>query len=200
MTRRIGLYGGCFNPVHAGHLASARGALAALALDSVIFIPSGNPPLKGAKGLADGAHRLEMLKLAIADDSRFVVSSIEIDRTGPSFTVDTVRMLRCTFPYPVELFFLLGDDCLGRLPLWKGIDELHSMLRFAILPRIRDDAASDDARLIRLSMPPVEVSSTEIRNLLADGDTLSEEHLPPAVAQYIQHHHLYSAVSERAYG
>uniref|UniRef100_UPI0026335B6C nicotinate-nucleotide adenylyltransferase n=1 Tax=Novosphingobium sp. TaxID=1874826 RepID=UPI0026335B6C len=179
---RIGLYGGCFNPVHAGHLAAARGAREALALDEVLFIPSGHPPLKGNAGLVAGAHRLAMIERAIADEPGMAVSSIEIDRDGPSFTVDTVRTLRAAFPAGAELFFLLGDDCLRRLPRWKGIDELHEMLRFAILPRSGQPEGEPDSRLIWLPLAPLAVSSTEVRAMAALGQNPPAALVPAAVS------------------
>ena len=195
---RIGLYGGCFNPVHQGHLAAARGAMRALALDRVVFIPSGLPPLKGAVDLAPGGDRIAMLRAALADEPGMGVSAVEIDRHGPSFTVDTVTELRATFPTDTELFFLLGDDCLGRLPHWKGIDRLHAMLRFVILPRCGDGIRPDDDRLIWLDLPRVGVSSTQIRAMLARGTRPPATLLPPAVLHYAEQHQLYASVTEQA--
>lgn len=195
---RIGLYGGCFNPVHAGHVAAARGARDVLALDFLLFIPSGNPPLKGNAGLVAGAHRLAMIERAIAGEARMAVSSIEIDRDGPSFTVDTVCTLRETFPVGAELFFLLGDDCLERLPRWKGIDELHAMVRFAILPRSGQSVAEPDPRLVWLPLAPLAVSSTEVRAKVASGDRLPPGLFPAAVTDYVAHHGLYGSHAQRA--
>jgi nicotinate-nucleotide adenylyltransferase len=193
---RIGLYGGCFNPVHEGHLTAARGACDALGLDRMVLIPSGTPPLKGSMGLVDGVHRLAMLEMAVADDARLEVSRIEIDRAGPSFTVDTVRELRGAFPAKAELFFLLGDDCLDRLPQWKGIDELHAMLRFVLLPRSGDMPSPADSRLIWLDLPKVAASSTQVRAMLAAGRRPPDDLLPRSVAEYIRHHQLYGHCPE----
>jgi nicotinate-nucleotide adenylyltransferase len=195
---RVGLYGGCFNPVHQGHLAAARGAMRALGLDRLVFIPSGNPPMKGAEGLASGAHRLAMLRAALALEPRMEASAIEIDRQGPSFTVDTVIQLRMDYPDHAELFFLLGDDCVARLPHWKGIDRLHDMLRFAIMPRTARARAADD-RLIWLDLPRVAVSATQIRAKLAAGERPAESLIPAAVLNYAVCHGLYVAGSERSH-
>ncbi len=197
---RIGLYGGCFNPVHEGHLSAARGASDALGLDRLIFIPSGNPPLKGDAGLANGAHRLAMLTRAIADDDRMAVSSIEIDRAGPSFTVDTVRALRQSYPADAEFFFLLGADCVARLPQWKGVEELHHMLRFVILPRAGENSPQSDERLTWLCLPKVDASSTQIRAMVSAGDRPPASLLPSAVAEYIEAQQLFGWSSEVAYG
>lgn len=196
---RVGLYGGCFNPVHQGHLAAARGAMRALGLDRVLFIPSGNPPLKGAEGLAPGTHRLAMLQAGLAGQSGMEASAIEIDRQGPSFTVDTVTQLRTAYPDHAELFFLLGDDCVARLARWKGIDRLHAMLRFAILPRCVDGARPHDDRLIWLDLPRHEASSTRIRAMLAAGEPPSETLIAPAVLDYAMQNNLYPVAAERSY-
>lgn len=195
---RIGLFGGCFNPVHVGHLTAARGAVNALALDRLIFIPTGNPPLKGNAGLADGASRLAMLDMVLADDPCMKVSPIEILRDGPSFTVETVEALRRDLPADADLFFLLGADCLERLPQWKGIEALHAMLRFAILPRAGAAVGKHDDRLIQLDLPQVDASSTQVRAMFGAGQCPPSSLLPLAVADYIQHHGLYTSQAERA--
>ncbi len=186
---RVGIYGGSFNPVHNGHLAAARGARAALRLDRVIFVPSGNPPLKGTTGLASGRHRLGALRAAIGDQPEFEISTIELERAGPSFTLDTVRTLRADLDEKDELFFLLGSDCLDRLPMWKGIDELHDLLRFAILPRPGWPMEAIDPRLILLDLDLPDISSTKIRDSADYIGTL----VPCAVADYLSRHNLYSA-------
>lgn len=193
---RVGLYGGCFNPVHHGHLAAARGAAQALNLDQVLFIPSGNPPLKGAEGLAPGAHRLAMLHAALAEEPGMTASAIEIDRQGPSFTLDTVIALRASLPADAELFFLLGDDCAERLPRWKGIDHLHAMLRFAILPRLGTATDLQDERLIWLEYPRTDISSTQIRAMLASGMRAPIALVPSCVMEYMACHDLYTATAE----
>lgn len=196
---RVGLYGGCFNPVHQGHLVAARGAMQALGLGRVLFIPSGHPPLKGDNGLAPGADRLAMLNAALAGEADMAASAIEIERAGPSFTVDTVSQLRATLPAETELFFLLGDDCAGRLSRWKGIDRLHEMLRFAVLPRAAEQPRPTDDRLIWLELPRVDVSSTQIRAMLAAGALPDASLVPGDVADYIAQHGLYAASVEPSY-
>jgi len=195
---RVGLYGGCFNPVHEGHVAAARSAQEALLLDEVVFIPSGHPPLKGSAGLADGKHRVAMLNFAIQSEKAMRVSTIEVDRTGPSFTVDTVRDLQAAFPQGTELFFLLGDDCVDRLPHWKGINELHSMLRFAILPRNEIYAATTDERLIWLEFTSVAASSSSVRAILSSGEQPSDGIMNSSVLDYITRHKLYAGPIEHA--
>lgn len=196
---RVGLYGGCFNPVHHGHLAAARGAMQLLELDRVLFIPSGSPPFKGTAGLAHGAHRLAMLDAVLAGEPHMDASAIEIERGGASFTIDTVADLRATYPADAELFFLLGDDCVERLPRWKGIDSLHAILRFAILPRTSDQLRPADGRLIWLDLPRVDVSSTHIRAMLAAGERPPASATPATVLHYIAQHKLYADPLEYFY-
>jgi len=184
MPSRIGLFGGCFNPVHRGHIAVAGAALAHLGLDKVVFIPSGHPPLKGNSGLLDGEARLALLERALADEPRMEASAVEIRRSGPSFTVDTVRALVAEAPAGTEWVFLLGSDCLRRLPGWKGIDELHRMLRFAVVQRAGAERPLGDARLLSLPCDAGAVSSTLVRERLARGDAV-DELVPPAVAAYL---------------
>ncbi|MCK9543828.1 MAG: nicotinate-nucleotide adenylyltransferase [Novosphingobium sp.] len=174
MSTRIGLFGGCFNPVHRGHIAVARAARAHLGLDKVLFIPSGHPPLKGDEGLLAGEERLAMLRLALAEEAGMDACDIEIGRAGPSYTVDTVRAFWRELPDDAEMFFLLGSDCLGRLPRWKGIDELHRMLRFAVVQRAGEERPLVDPRLLALPCDAGPVSSTLIRERLARGESVDD--------------------------
>lgn len=190
MTMRIGLFGGCFNPVHLGHIAAARAALAHLELDRVIFIPSGQPPLKGSAGLLAGPDRLAMLELALQDEPAMEASAIEIERSGPSYTVDTVRTLRSALPAGAELFFLLGGDCLARLPQWKGIEELRTAVRFAILPRGGEGTGPLAEALVGVPMAPMAISSTLVRARCAGGESI-DALVPPAVAAYLARHRPY---------
>ena len=195
MSFRCGLYGGCFNPVHNGHLAVARAAMTFLQLDQLIFIPSGQPPMKARAALLPGTHRLAMLQLALAAEQGMSVSAVEISRAGPSFTVDTVKTLRADMPEDAALFFILGSDCLDRLPHWKGIDALHSMLRFAIVQRPGAERALLDPRLIDVPMAEQAISSSLIRQKVAAGQSLAGL-VPQAVESYVQQHSLYNVQQE----
>lgn len=192
---RIGLFGGTFNPVHRGHLAAAQAAVAALALDQVIFIPSGHPPLKGRSGLVDGEHRARMLDLAIAGEPRFALCRWEIEREGPSFTLDTVRRMRAELSDQVQLFFLLGSDCAARIGQWKGIDEIRARLQFAIIARNGDPLAKAAPELLHIPMPPVAISATQVRGILAAGGDVASL-LDKQVHTYIAEHRLYCASTE----
>ena len=193
---RIGLFGGCFNPVHRGHLAAAMAARSVLRLDRVIFIPTGQPPLANARALAPAQHRLAMVRLAIAGLPGCAVSDSEVNRPGPSYSVETARELRAAMPGDHAWFFLLGQDCLPNLPRWKGIDELHAMLRFAILRRGPGGLPPfEDKRYLGVSMTADECSSTAVRTALADGRSIGGL-VPESVAEYICDHGLYTLAEE----
>ncbi|MEY4269786.1 MAG: nicotinate (nicotinamide) nucleotide adenylyltransferase [Pseudomonadota bacterium] len=187
----IGLFGGTFNPVHHGHVAAAHAALDALSLDRLLFIPSGHPPLKGDAGLVPGNHRAEMLRLAVGDDPRFAVCTYEIERKGPSYTVDTVRQIATEMERGTELIFLLGSDCADRLDRWKGMDEIRSLARFAIISRDGADLTPLPQEMFRVPMGPVAVSSTLLRDALADGTDVQDWIAAPVLA-YLRAHDLYT--------
>lgn len=187
---RIGLFGGTFNPVHHGHIAAAHAALDVLSLDRLLFIPSGHPPLKGNVGLVAGHHRVEMLRLAIGDNLRLDVCTHEIERDGPSYTVDTVRQIASEVERDTALIFLLGSDCADRLPRWKGIDEIHALSQIAIIARGGDDLDRLPAGLIRVPMAAVAVSSTMVRAALASSDN-AQHWIAGPVQEYAQAHGLY---------
>lgn len=184
------LFGGSFNPVHNGHLLAARTALQATGADTLLFVPTGTPPLRTRTDMAPGAHRLAMLRCAIADEPMMAVSDAEISRDGPSYTVDTVEELTADMRVTLPLYFLLGADCLGFLPGWKGIDRLHALLSFAILPRNGVDLTELDPRFLRIPMPPASVSATEVRARVAARQSL-DGLVPDSVATYIHKHGLY---------
>lgn len=195
---RIGLFGGTFNPVHHGHIAAAHAALDALSLDRLLFIPSGHPPLKGNAGLVPGHHRARMLRLAIGDDPRLDVCTHEIDRDGPSYTVDTVRQIGSEMERGTTLIFLLGSDCADRLPRWKGIDEIQALAQIAIIARGGDDLGHLPAGLLRMPMAAVAVSSTMVRAALASGGN-AQRWIADPVQDYVRAHGLYPAKIEAHY-
>jgi nicotinate-nucleotide adenylyltransferase len=176
--------------VHRGHLGAARAAQAQLGLERVIFVPSGQPPLANDRPLAPGAHRHAMLRLAIAGEPGWSASDSEVARAGPSFTVDTVAALQAATPGAHDWFFLLGQDCVDRLPRWKGIDALHARLRFAILRRGPAPLALADSRLVAVTMAPNAASSTDVRSRLARGEAL-DDLVPGTVADYLAEHRFY---------
>ncbi len=194
--RRIGLFGGSFDPVHNAHLAFARSALRELALDEVRWIPAGRPWQK-TRSLTDATHRAAMVALAIEGEPRFVLDPIELQRAGPSYMLDTVRALQAAQP-GAQWFLLLGQDQHVGLPTWHGADELVKLVTLAVAGRPGAPAVAQDGRDQRLEgatvhpvpLPPMDVSSTEVRALCAAGQPVG--HLvPQKVASYIEEHGLY---------
>jgi nicotinate-nucleotide adenylyltransferase len=188
---RLGLFGGTFNPVHRGHVAAAHAALEALELDRLLFIPSGHPPLKGNAGLVSGQHRSAMIELAIGAEPRFGLCNYEIEDTGPSYSVDTVRRIAAETGPATQLIFLIGSDCADRLARWKGIAEIKALARFAIIARNGDDLTGVAATMLTVPMAPNAASSTAIRAALASGGS-AEEFIDGRVLDYVRRHSLYS--------
>lgn len=133
--KRLGLFGGSFNPIHTGHLAIARDVLTRMNLSRILFIPTGDPPHKYNRPLAPALARLEMVRLAIADTSEFDVSAIEIDRTGKSYSIDTVRKIREQYGQPVQLFFIIGLDAFLEFPTWRAPEEILKLCHIVVVPR-----------------------------------------------------------------
>ncbi len=194
---RIGLFGGSFDPPHAGHLQLARTALASLALDELLWIPAGQPWQRQHR-LAGAGHRAAMVGAAIAGEPRFVLDGRELRRSGPSYTLDTVRELEAERP-GAALFLLIGEDQYQRLPTWHRWDELLAHVTLAVAgrgaPRPAPAALASVAhRLERLPMVPMDVSATAIRAHLARGGAAADlvpAMVPAEVARYIDSHRLY---------
>jgi nicotinate-nucleotide adenylyltransferase len=198
----IGVFGGTFNPVHTGHLVMAQDALERFELDTVLFVPSRRPPHKDADELAPARHRVAMLDLAVAEDPRFEVSPVEIERDGLSYTVDTVQLLRRQNPGS-DLSFIIGSDTLPELHSWKDIRRLLDLCEVVTVARPRFDLESMSHEELRLDPElsarlltrvavghRVDISSSDIRMRIAEG--MSIRYLvPPGVEMYITEHKLY---------
>ncbi len=189
---RIGVFGGSFDPVHNAHLALARRALTELRLDELVWLPVGQPWQK-RRALAPAAHREAMVRLAIADEPRFSVSRIEIERSGASYTIDSVRALQEARP-GADWFLVIGQDQYAGFHTWHGWQELLGRVTLAIANRPGAAAAADpqvqgvDHRVV--SLPMMKVSSTEIRARAARGLDIANM-VPAPVAGYIARHRLY---------
>ena len=183
--RAIGLLGGTFDPVHNAHLAMAHAALEALALESVLFVPTGAPKYR-RPALASGKHRLAMLRLALAGNEKFAIDARELAPDASGYTVDTLRALRTELG-EVELYLLMGADQYVKLGSWHRPDEVARLARIAVFARPGIEL-EDKVRLI--PMEPMHVSASEIRARAARGEDLSAL-VPPAVANYIARHRLY---------
>jgi nicotinate-nucleotide adenylyltransferase len=192
VTRRIGLLGGTFDPVHNAHLALACTALDTLALDELRWIPAGRPWQK-ARHLSSGKDRAAMLQLAIAGEPRFVLERCELDRAGPSYTLETVRELQQRIP-DAQWMLIIGQDQFANLHTWFGWQELLSRVTLAVAAR--PGAAQTADALVQahayqvLSMPLMDITATAIRDRVARGEGI-DALVPHAVARYIEEHALY---------
>jgi nicotinate-nucleotide adenylyltransferase len=188
---RLGLFGGTFDPPHVGHLLAASDAFEALELDRLAFIPNAVQPLKAGQiggAVAPAPDRLEMVRRLCQGDARFVCDSIEVDRGGLSFTIETLRAYRARFP-GAALFLLIGEDVVGSLPSWRDSDDLVKLATLIVLTRGEGDP---DAgwQWRRVNARRVDVSSTEIRERLKAGLSLTG-FVPEQVAAYITERGLY---------
>jgi nicotinate-nucleotide adenylyltransferase len=198
-VKRIGLFGGSFDPVHTGHLALARAAVQALGLDELHWIPAGRPWQKDRR-LAGAEHRAEMVALAIAGEPRFTLDRSELDRDGVSYTLHTVRLLQEATP-DAQWFLLIGADQYANLHTWHGWQDLLRRVTLVVAAR-NGQAPAPDAVLAHVPhhvhivpMPPVPASSTDIRERRARGESAASmvpHLLPAAVADYLDRHELYA--------
>ena len=202
----IGVLGGTFDPIHIGHLVIAEEARIRIGFKEVLFVPAGQPWLKQNREITPAIHRVEMVRRAVADNPYFKLSTLEVDHPGPSYTVDTLTMLRTQLGGEANLFFMLGHDALAELPSWKEPQKLVQLCRLVVAPRpvwseAEGPGAKDLKRLekaipgltdnvIQLDMPVIGISSSEIRQRMARG--LSIRYLvPAAVEKYIREQRLY---------
>ena len=185
----IGLFGGSFDPVHHGHLIAARAALEALGLDEVRFIPVGSQPFKPAGPVAPAADRVEMLRRAVAGEPRFVVDDVEVRRTGPSYTVETVQELQRREPGR-PFILLAGADAAAGIPRWREAEALLRLVRVAVFAR--PGVAVPEGSWISASVPAplLEISATDLRRRVAAGRSI-RYYVPDAVATYVAERGLY---------
>ena len=190
---RIGLLGGSFDPVHLGHVGVAHAVADALGLERVYLVPAAQAPLRTDPVRADAAHRLTMLRLATAGDTRLAVSEIELQRGGVSYTVETLRMLRALHPGD-ELLWILGTDQLARLGQWAEPEALASLAEFVCYGRPGSAKTKvpdiPGLRVSRVEGPEWHISSTEIRARCLRGETLTG-HVADKVIEYIRENGLY---------
>lgn len=201
----IGVLGGTFDPIHMGHLIVAEEIRGQLDLAEVLFVPAGEPWLKTNNSISSAEHRVQMVRLAIADEPAFKLSTMEIERAGPSYTIDTIVQFNSQMGAGDKLFFILGWDNLMQLPQWREPSRLVQMCSLVAVPRVgypSPDLNTLEAAIpglsqsaILLHTPQIEISSSEIRSRVARG--LSIHHLvPEPVEKYIREHNLYTKSSE----
>lgn len=187
---RLGVMGGTFDPIHHGHLVAASEVAAKFDLDEVVFVPTGQPWQKLSKKVSEAEHRYLMTVIATASNPRFTVSRVDVDRPGPTYTIDTLRDLRTLRP-EADLFFITGADALAQILSWKDIDELWSLAHFVGVTRpghVLDGMGRKDVSL--LEVPAMAISSTDCRTRVAAGNPVWYL-VPDGVVQYIAKYGLY---------
>jgi nicotinate-nucleotide adenylyltransferase len=183
--KKIGIYGGSFDPIHHGHLILAREALETLDLDEVIFVLAAQSPHKTSQETTDSAVRWKMLTAAIADEPGFSASRLEIDRPPPSYSVETVEALRAAHP-EVEFLFLIGEDNLPQLSEWHRFDDLRRLVRFVVLDRSGTTVA-EGYPIVRRK---IDISATTIRKRVASGRSIRYL-VPETVERIIRRENIY---------
>jgi nicotinate-nucleotide adenylyltransferase len=202
---RIGILGGTFNPPHVGHLICAQEAYLQLELDRVILMPARIPPHKAVEEEPGAEHRLELCRLAVkGDEQRFEVSDLEMTRTGPSYTVDTLQELHSR-AQDNEFFLIVGGDIAAGLPKWRQPERVLSLATLAVAKRRGTPQAEVEEALRSLrggerarffEMPTIGLSSTMLRRRVRSGTPIKYL-VPDAVASYIDHHRLYRSVAHK---
>jgi len=185
---RLGVFGGTFDPVHVGHLAIARSALEAVPLDRILFVLARRSPLKDRGPFASEADRLAMLETAIADEPRFSLSRAELEREGPSYTVETLERLAGED----ELFLILGSDALADFPRWKDPERIARLATLLVADRPGAPVPAADAPVRMFDAPRLDISSRELRARVARGRSLRYL-VPEAAWRHIEARGLYRA-------
>jgi len=198
---KVGVLGGTFDPVHLGHLKIAETALKQLELGRVLFLPAGQPWLKTERDITPAAHRKAMVEIAIADHKKFELSTIELERKGATYTVDTLEFIHRTIDDATEIYFLLGWDSLIQFPQWKQPDRIVELCRIVAFTRSRMEPP-DLLELEKkvpgitrsttiLDIPPIDISSSDIRDRISRGLPVKNM-VPGSVEEYIKAHRLYT--------
>ncbi|MGI6106258.1 MAG: nicotinate-nucleotide adenylyltransferase [Raoultibacter sp.] len=200
-TYRLGIMGGTFDPIHIGHLACAEQVRDKLNLDAVLFVVAGNPVYKKGQHVTSARHRIAMCKQAIANNDAFDVSSIEVDREGDTFTVDTLRQMRMHYPDNVEFYFITGADAASHVADWKESAEVLKLAQ--VIAVTRPDCDVSEQALVRMEsfdtlpfqyqeVTALAISSSDIRERIRKG--YSVRYLTPqSVLDFIEEHGLYRA-------
>lgn len=198
--RKLGIMGGTFDPIHIGHLVTAEAVRMEYGLDEVLFVPAGHPPHKSDALITPMLHRYNMTVMATCSNPFFYVSSIEMERSGPSYTIDTVKELIKQYGEQTEFYFITGTDTIHELPTWHNITELLQLCRFVGATRpgcnsmvdsiIERFGKSGSQRIHHLATPELEISSTDIRERIREGRSIKYI-VPENVERYILKENLY---------
>ncbi|WP_406000931.1 nicotinate-nucleotide adenylyltransferase [Streptomyces sp. NBC_00829] len=190
--RRIGVMGGTFDPIHHGHLVAASEVAALFHLDEVVFVPTGQPWQKSHKTVSAAEDRYLMTVIATASNPQFSVSRIDLDRSGPTYTIDTLRDLR-SIHTNADLFFITGADALSQILSWRNAEELFSLAHFIGVTRPGHDLTDDglpEGGVSLVEIPALAISSTDCRARVASGDPVWYL-VPDGVVRYIDKRQLY---------
>lgn len=199
--KKYGIMGGTFDPIHLGHLFIAETSRQELDLNKIIFIPAGDPPHKKNRKITDAYHRLSMTNIAINDNKSFMLSNIEINRGGYSYTVETIKKLLKCYGETTELYFITGTDAFMEMETWKDYKQLFAMVRVVVATRlgyndisfnakIQSFKKKYNAKIIKLPIPVLEISSSDIRNRVKKKKSIKYL-VTEGVEQYIYKHQLY---------
>jgi nicotinate-nucleotide adenylyltransferase len=193
VAKRIGVMGGTFDPIHHGHLVAASEVAHIFALDEVVFVPTGRPWQKDSRQVSAAEDRYLMTVIATASNPRFAVSRIDIDRPGPTYTIDTLRDLRAERGDGAEFFFITGADALSRMMSWQDVEELFRLAHFVGCTRpghqLTGHGLPDDGVSL-VEIPALSISSTECRDRVASGEPIWYL-VPDGIVQYIAKRGLY---------
>ncbi|HCU95294.1 MAG TPA: nicotinic acid mononucleotide adenylyltransferase [Actinobacteria bacterium] len=192
-AQRIGVMGGTFDPIHHGHLVAASEVAHFFSLDEVVFVPTGRPWQKEDREVSPSEDRYLMTVIATASNPRFSVSRIDIDRGGPTYTIDTLRDLRVERGEEAEFFFITGADALSRMMSWQDVSELFALAHFVGCTRpghrLTGHGLPED-RVSLVEIPALAISSTDCRERVAAGEPIWYL-VPDGIVQYIAKRHLY---------
>jgi len=199
--KKYGIMGGTFDPIHVGHLVIAEEIRWKFNLDKVIFVPAGNPPHKDISKITSGEHRYRMTLLATISNSYFDVSTIELEKQGITYTIDTIKELKSLCKNNTEFYFITGADSILELSTWKDVDQLLSMCNFVAATRpgfqlskietkVKELESKYNKCIYTVSTPALQISSTDIRNRIREGRPVKYL-LPESVEAYIKKHKLY---------
>lgn len=191
--RRIGIMGGTFDPIHNGHLVAASEVASRFLLDEVVFVPTGQPWQKADYEVSTAEDRYLMTVIATASNPRFQVSRVDIDREGPTYTVDTLRDLRAVYGPKVDLFFITGADALDKILGWKDADQIFDLAHLVGVTRpgfVLSDAHLPAATVSLVQVPAMAISSTDCRQRVSAGQPVWYL-VPDGVVQYIAKRQLY---------